>query len=269
MKHTQKEVLQFDVLLSFPEIVHGMNTRLGGVSSGIYESMNMGWGLGDSPEKVRENYHRFAEVLGISSNCYTFSDQVHQTKIAHITKADTGNGFLFPKKEELKGVDGLLTTERGVALTIFSADCVPILFYDPRRQVIGAAHSGWRGTVLDIAGEMLRQMTECYDCHPADIRVGLGACIGRESFEVGEDVKKEFEKSGKYDILNQVFFPKENGKYRLDLREYIAFSLKSGGVLPEHIEVSTECTYGQPELFFSHRRSGLARGSHISVIYRK
>ncbi len=267
MKHEKKEVLQFNLFLQFPDIIHGMNTRLGGVSTGVYESMNMGWGLGDSPDNVHENYLRFAAVLGFPAESYTFSDQVHQTKIAHITKADAGNGFLFPKKEERKGIDGLLTQERGVALTIFSADCVPLLFYDPKQQVIGAAHSGWRGTVLNIAGEMLRQMTERYGCHPADIRVGLGACISRENFEVGEDVKKEFEKHGKYDILNQVFFPKGNGKYLLDLRKYIAFALNSGGILPEHMEVSAECTYGQPELFFSHRRSGLQRGSHISIIY--
>ncbi len=269
MKYEKKEVLQFDLLLDYTGIVHGMNTRLGGVSSGVYASMNMGWGLGDEPENVRENYRRFAAVLGFPAESYTFSDQVHQTKIAHITKADAGNGFLFPKKEELKGVDGLLTKERGAALTIFSADCVPLLFYDPKQRVIGAAHSGWRGTVQDIGGEMIRQMTEHYGCRPEDILVGLGACISKENFEVGEDVKKEFEKNGKYDILSEVFSPKGNGKYLLDLRSYIAFALKSKGVLPEHMEIATECTYGQPELFFSHRRSGLQRGSHISVIYLK
>ncbi len=267
MRNDAKEVLQFDLLRKQPNLVHGMNTRLGGVSSGIYESMNMALGMGDSDERVRENYCRFAEILGFSPQSYTFSDQVHKTKIAKIEKSDCGNGFLFPKKESLKGSDGLITQERGIALTIFSADCVPLLFYDPVRQAIGAAHSGWRGTALDIAGEMLRRLQQEYGSSPKDVLVGVGACIGKENFEVGEDVKKEFEKQGKYDILNEVFCPKGGGKYLLDLRTYIAFALKSGGVSEENMEISEECTFGRPELFFSHRRSGLQRGTHISVIY--
>lgn len=263
------ELLQFELLLQFPELIHGMNTRLGGVSSGVYECLNMGWGLGDDEENVRQNYRIFAGALGFAPEKFTFSDQVHNAEIARITKEDCGNGFVFPKKEELKGMDGLITNQKGVALTIFSADCVPLLFYDAKKQVIGAAHSGWRGTVKGIAGQMVDILAAEYGCNPADIYVGIGPCISKESFEVGEDVKKEFEKVGKCDILNKIFQDKGNGKYLLDLRTYIQDSMLQKGILPEHIEVSQECTFQQEDLFFSHRRNGLQRGSHVNCIYMK
>ncbi|RRD94895.1 peptidoglycan editing factor PgeF [Clostridiales bacterium COT073_COT-073] len=269
MKHEIPQVLQFDLFLKYPELIHGMSTRCGGVSQGIYDSLNMGWGLGDDPELVTKNYQIFANALGFPAESYTFSDQVHQAQIAVIDRSDCGNGFMFPKKDELKGMDGLITNKKGVALTIFSADCVPLIFYDPYQQVIAAAHSGWRGTVADIAGRMVDQLEKTFHCQPRHILVGIGPCISWQNFEVGQDVKKEFEKNGKYDILNKVFDRKINGKYLLDLRSYIALALEEKGILPENMEISKECTYGQPELFFSHRRSGLARGSHIMVIYLK
>ena len=269
MKQYKVQILQFDIFKDDSHLLHGMSTRCGGVSEGVYNSLNMGWSLGDDSDKVRENYRIFARELGIPAESYTFSDQVHKAQIVEIGKKERGNGFLFPKKEELKGVDGLITNEKGVALTIFSADCVPLIFYDPVKKVIAAAHSGWRGTVMDIGGQMVEKMRKDYACRPQDILVGIGPCIGKENFEVGEDVKKEFEKNGKYDILNEVFQVKENGKYLLDLRTYIANALSEKGISPEHMELSTECTYASEDLFFSHRRNGLNRGSHIMVIYLK
>lgn len=269
MKQAKRQILQFDLFLKEGQIIHGMSTRQGGVSQGLYNSLNMGWGLGDDPAKVRANYHIFAKELGIPPESYTLSDQVHQAKIAIIGQADRGNGFTFAKRDHLKGVDGLMTRERGIGLTIFSADCVPLIFYDPRQEVIGAAHSGWRGSLADIAGAMVKQMMAYYSSRPQDILVGIGPCISRANFEVGRDVKKEFENKGKYDILNKVFYQKNSEKYLLDLRKYIQYSLESQGILPDHIETSQACTYGQPDLFFSHRRDGLKRGSHIMVIYLK
>lgn len=266
MRQLKKEILQFDLFLEYEDIVHGMNTRLGGVSQGIYSSLNMGWGLGDEQENVRQNYRIFANALGMNEDSYTLSDQVHQTKIVEISSAHRGNGYLFPKMDELKGIDGLITKEKGVALTVFSADCVPLIFYDPIKQVVAAAHSGWRGTVADIAGKMIDKMKELYQCEPSNILVGIGPCISKKNFEVGEDVKKEFENKGKYDILKTIFEKKENGKYLLDLRKYIVYALQVKGVLQKNMEVSTECTYQQEDLFFSHRRNGLQRGSHIMVI---
>lgn len=267
MIQNRAEILQFSLLLQFPELIHGTNTRIGGVSQGVYQSLNMGWTLGDDEEKVRENYQIFADILGFPMESYTLSDQIHKAEIAVIEEKDRGNGVSFVKKDNLKGMDGLITNQKDVALTIFSADCVPLLFYDPKKKVIGAAHSGWRGTVQDIAGKMVDIMTGRYGCQAEDIYVGIGPCIGKDNFEVGPDVKKEFEKLGKYDILNKIFQPKGKDKYLLDLRSYIAHGLREKGI--QQIEISQECTYGQPELFFSHRRDGLQRGSHISVIYLK
>lgn len=269
MRALEKEILQFEIFSEFPELVHGINTRIGGVSGGVYESLNLGMGLADNTENVKENYRIFCSKLGIPMEALTFSDQVHKAKVARIKAADRGNGWGFEKKKELLGVDALITKERGIALVISSADCVPILFYDPVQQVIAAAHSGWRGTLKGIAEEVVKIFQVEFGTKVTDLRVGLGPCIGKDSFEVGEDVKKEFENKGKYDILKRVIVKKSEKKYLLDLRQYISDSLQSLGLKKEQIEASTECTYSDAERFFSHRRCGLERGSHSMVIYLK
>ena len=135
--------LTYPALDSQEEIIHGFSTRLGGVSQGIYTSMNLSFTRGDEEEAVKENYRRIAEAIGFSYDSIVCSDQTHTTNVLRVGQKDCGNGITHPRP--YTDVDGLITDEPGVTLATFYADCVPLYLVDPVRKAIGLSHSGWRG----------------------------------------------------------------------------------------------------------------------------
>ena len=166
-------------------VAHGFSTRLGGVSQGMWASLNLGVSRGDDPDHVRENYRRFFAAIGAQGPRLAQSCQVHGSHVRVITQADVKED---PYEKVSYEADGLVTDLPGVTLVIFSADCLPILYYDPVRQVVGAAHAGWRGTAADIAGAVVRKMEEVYGSQPQDILAAIGPGIGACCFETHEDV---------------------------------------------------------------------------------
>ena len=128
-------------------VVHGFSTRLGGVSEGIYASMNLGVNRGDDPERVRENFRRFCAAIGAEREGLVFSSQVHGDGVRTVTSADLGKGLEQTVDYE---ADALITDVPGAVLTVFSADCLPILLYDPVRRAVGAVHAGWRLSLIHI-----------------------------------------------------------------------------------------------------------------------
>jgi len=243
---------------------HGFSTRLGGVSKGIYESMNLGFNTGDNYKAVKENFQRFCNAINIPIEHLVFSDQVHEDKIIIVDKKDLGKGIL--KERDYKGVDGLITQTSGVALVTFFAACVPLFFLDPVKKVIALSHAGWRGTVKEIGPKTVRKMEEKFNCNPSDILAAIGPSIGQCCFEVSEDVKIEVEKIYSHDIIEKIVKRKNNNKYMIDLWTANEISLMNVGILKENITKTDICTMCNKDILFSHRGSEGKRGSLAAIM---
>ena len=245
-------------------VPHAFTTRLGGVSRGIFASLNLGVNAGDCPEAVEENYDRITRVLGTRTEAMVLSRQVHGDQVRVVGAADRQGDLFRPTPYE---ADGLVTGERGVPLAIFTADCVPILLWDETGGAVGAVHAGWRSTVMNIAGKAILKLTQRLGANPRHIRAAIGPCIGLCCFETGPEVKEAVIAclgSGAADCI----VPGENGKNRIDLKEVNRRLFLQAGLLPEHITVAEHCTMCMPETFWSHRATGGRRGSQAAMILR-
>ena len=254
----EMEYLTFPGLTKTGCVRHLFTTRTGGTSSGIFESLNLSFTRGDDRDCVLQNYDRVAEVLGITRDRIVCSDQTHTTNIRIVTKEDAGKGI--DRQRDYADIDGLITNEKGLALATFYADCVPLYFVDPVREVIGLAHSGWRGTVAGMGKKMVERMHAAFGCDPADIHAAIGPSICQDCYEVSGDVAVEFEQAFA-GHEREILLAKENGKYQLDLWKANEIVLLDAGVLPEHIEITDICTCCNPDLLFSHRASHGKRGN--------
>ncbi len=179
-------VYQIKALKDMPFIRHGFSTRLGGVSKGIYESMNLGLYVGDDRNFVLENYARFGRTLGIDYTRISAPDQVHKSNVLVVTEEDAGDGI--SKDKTHFDIDAQITNVKNIPLIVYSADCVPILLVDPVSRVIGTVHAGWRGTVDGIAAKTVEKMSEVYGCLPENIHAVIGPSIGPENYEVDDAV---------------------------------------------------------------------------------
>lgn len=244
-------------------VPHAFTTRAGGVSSGIYTSLNLGQNVGDDPDNVRRNYEILGRALGFDPARLVQSHQVHGTHVRLVTKEDT----LPPFEPIPYEADGLITSEKDVPLIIFTADCVPILLYDPVGCAIGAVHAGWRGTVSDIAGITVRKMARTFGSNPSDIRTAIGPCISMCCFETGDDVKAAVTNTLGSEAMR--YIAPHNEKYLIDLKGINRLLLEHAGIRSENIEISPECTSCLSDKYWSHRVTNGQRGSQASVIMMK
>lgn len=251
-------LLRFPVLEETGVVEHCFTTRLGGVSEGIYTSMNLSFTRGDKEEAVQENYGRIAQCMGASKDAFVCSDQTHTTNVKKATKEDAGCGVTRPKTYQ--DVDGLITNVPGLVLSTFFADCVPLYFVDPVHRAIGMSHSGWRGTVGRMGRATILAMGQEYGTKPEDLICAIGPSICKDCYEVSEDVAEAFAaefKGQEEEILDD----KGNGKYQLDLWKANEIILLEAGVKKSHLAVTNLCTCCNPELLFSHRASHGKRGN--------
>ena len=242
-----------------PGFVHGFSTRLGGVSEGIYSSMNLSFTRGDKEEAVRENYNRISAALGFSPEDIVTSDQTHTANVRVITAEERGNGITKPRP--YTDVDGMITNVPGLVLATFYADCVPLYFADPVHKAVGLSHSGWRGTAAGIGAVTVKELQKHYGTRPEDIYAAIGPSICQDCYEVSEDVILEFQKTFSRELWKDIFYRKENGKYQLNLWEANRQILLGAGILPEHISMPNLCTCCNPEFLYSHRASQGKRGN--------
>ncbi|MCM1155979.1 MAG: peptidoglycan editing factor PgeF [Roseburia sp.] len=259
-KSGKVEYLTFPLLEETGIVRHLFSTRMGGVSEGIFSSMNLSYTRGDIKEAVDENYRRIAEALACEVSDIVCSDQTHTTNIRIVKETDRGKGILFPR--DYTDIDGLITDVEGIVLATFYADCVPLFFVDGKRRAIGLSHSGWRGTVGRMGARTIEAMTRAYGTRPEDVKAAIGPSICRACYEVDEDVaqafRREFSGPGQdKEILDE----KGGGKYQLDLWKANEIVLKEAGVRPENIEVTDICTCCNPQYLFSHRASQGKRGN--------
>ena len=252
-------LIRYDLFSDVPFLVHGFTTRLGGVSEGVYTSMNLSFTRGDRVEDVLANYEILAQEIGIEKSKFVASDQTHTTNIRIVTKDDLGKGII--REKDYTDVDGLMTNEKGVVLFTYYADCVPLFFADKKKKVIALSHSGWRGTKNKIAKVTVEKMCEVYGCERSDIICAIGPSICRSCYEVSQDVKTEFEETFLPEAIADIFMAKANGKFLLDLWKANELILKEAGILEEHIENRRICTCCNKDILFSHRGMEGKRGN--------
>lgn len=241
---------------------HGFSTRLGGVSQGDLSSLNLGMNRGDDPENVRENYRRFGSAVGFDPEDLVFAVQKHTNLVAKVTRENRGEGLTRPAPGPR---DGLITNEKGVALTIFSADCTPVLFYDPVKQAVGGAHAGWRGTASGIVKNVVEAMRSAYGSRPEDIVAAIGPCIGQCCFETDADVAEAM--VGALGKEAETAITPKGQKFFVDLKRLNAMWLRAAGV--QRVEICGDCTHCQPQRFWSHRATQGRRGSLANIIMLK
>ena len=236
-------IVHSKTLCAFPDIAHGFSTREGGVSGGIYTSLNCGGGSKDNPDHVKENRRLFAQALGAGKSPLVSPYQVHSADAVVVeepwARADA------PK------ADAVVTAKPGLAIAISTADCVPVLFVDSQAKIVGAAHSGWRGALTGILEATLDAMVHL-GAERSRISTFIGPAISQSAYEVGDEFKETFLKE---DETSERFFQQLNEQERphFDLTGYVAARLQSAGACQvENLEL---CTYQDTERFFSYRRS--------------
>lgn len=252
--------LTFPILEETGMVKHLFSTRMGGVSEGIYRSMNLSYTRGDRKEAVDENFRRIAAALSCSVEDIVCSDQTHTTNLRIVGKADGGKGIT--REKDYTDVDGLLTDEPGVCLAAFFADCVPLYFVDTKRKAIALAHSGWRGTVARMGQCVVEKMRQTYGTDPADLVAAVGPSICQECYEVSEDVADAFASAfHKPGQEREILLAKGGGKYQLDLWRANEIVLTEAGILKKNIQVTDLCTCHNDCYLFSHRASRGQRGN--------
>lgn len=244
------------------ELVGVYSTRNGGVSKGVYASMNLSFSTGDDEEKVRRNYEIWCDGLGVDPRATVMVRQTHSAEVIAVDETMCGMGLYAPR---ISGVDGMVTDRQGVALVTSHADCAAIYLYDPVRRAIGLAHAGWRGTVAEIAGNTVRRMTEAFGTKPEDLYAVVGPCISQQYFACDHDVIEAIEQMT---VPKEAFwyYDEEEGKYHVSLKALNRAVLQAAGVSAERIAVEDACTYAREDLYFSHRRQGLARGGQAALL---
>lgn len=240
-------------LISTALFVHGFPTRAGGVSTDKRSSLNLGYRWGDAPENVAENRRRVAEAAGYDPARLQVTKHVHGTRVWVV-------GDPLPDPPEF---DILVGDRPGDVLGAFAADCIPLVFADPVRRVVAAAHAGWRGTVAGAAVNAVHAMVARFGSRPEDIRVALGPSIGPCCFEVGPEVVDAF-RAALPDLPGLVIAGPR--KEHVDLRLATRTLLERNGVGPEHIDDRPPCTRCDAERFFSFRRDGMEGGVHMGFI---
>jgi len=251
------ELLFYD--MGSDDVTTFSTTRHGGYSSGNYGEFNINRYCGDDESAIASNRKALCQLLQIADNCLVMPHQTHQTRVAVIDEA-----FLQlsagERQAALEGTDALLTNVPDICIGVSTADCMPILLYDPEHQVVGAVHAGWRGTVARIAQVAVRRMCEVYDTKPTALRAAIGPGIGLASFEVGQEVYDAFQTAG----FCMEEMSERLEKWHIDLPACNRRQLTDAGLSANRIVLSGICTYQQSADYFSARRLGIASGRIFS-----
>jgi len=238
---THNRVIRPDIFSHIPQLVAGISTRHGGVSSQVYQSLNLGVHTDDDPDAILSNLALFCADLGISPDALARSYQVHGSEIWTSVSPGYESGY-----------DAIMTQELGIFAGVGIADCCPILLADPKQEVAAAIHAGWKGTVAQIVHKTASALI-AGGSNPEDILAYIGPCISLEHFEVGDEVAEQFE-----------FKERRGARWHVDLKATNAAQLQALGI--SQIEISDYCTVANNDLFFSHRKENGITGRMLAVI---
>lgn len=238
---TMPDPIRSALLETNDRIVHGFFTRQGGVSSGIYDSLNVGSGSKDDADSVSENRRRVAAWFDLPLDALQTLYQIHSPTVLTIT------GSLPTPRPQ---ADAMVTNVPGLILGALSADCGPVLFCEPDAGIIGAAHAGWRGALTGILENTVQAMVDL-GAERSKIRAVLGPCIGKENYEVGPEFMAEFTNIDQ--VYEKYFAPSANPARKMfDLWHFIVDRLTASGVQATSLDL---CTYADEARFFSYRRT--------------
>lgn len=255
-KHTIR-ILQFENLLIYNQIVHFSTTRVGRNSSGTLKGFNLGYTVGDNPQNVTKNLDILGDALNLKGSKIVFPKQTHSANVG-IVKSDQD---IFPD------TDALITDIPGICIGVRTADCVPILLYDPVQKAVAAIHSGWRSTLQEISKHTIELMQKEYGTNTKNLIAGIGPSIGPDVYEVGPEVIEQFKNN--FDFENYITPIKDSDKGLLNLWKVNQQILINSGVPENQIEIARMCTYSNPDLFYSARRDGVNSGRLATVIMLK
>ena len=261
-KHDGNVLYGIFPMLNSDQITHGLSTRMGGVSTGCFTSMNLAYNSDDNQETVKINYQIFASALKVNLENAVLSHQTHQTNILKVTADDKGKGFARPRDYE--SIDGMITNEADIPLMTFHADCVPLVFFDPINNAIGLAHAGWKGTAYNLAGKMVEAMKQSFGTDPEDLLVGIGPSIRECCFIIRDDVRQVFLKELPYTDRHIRFVSKN--QWQLSLQNINTENLMRAGVKKSQVVDARICTCCRSNLLFSHRAQGTNRGTMAALI---
>ena len=228
-------------LSNFTNITHCFFSKKGGVSKGIYDSLNCGFGSSDNKRNIKDNLSLVSEKIGINKNNLFLMNQTHSSKVVVIDESNIN--------VQRVDADALITKIKEIAISVLTADCVPILIYDEKNNIVACVHAGWKGAISGIIENTLNQIIKMNKNN--NIYVAIGPCIGLKNYEID---KKFYNKFIRKDRMNEIFFSStKNDKFLFDLRKYINFKITKFDVNDvENIELDT---YEENEKFFSFRRS--------------
>lgn len=260
--------LQYYIIPSFEQtglVTHGFTTRIGGISTEPFNTLNLGLKTEDEQENILGNFKKISKAFNVPLEKMVLSDQVHDTKIRIVTEEDAGKGLVKPM--DYKEIDGLLTDVKGLMLLTFYADCVPLFFLDKVKGVVGVAHAGWKGTVARIGEKMVNTMRDTYDSNPEDILVGIGPSIGACCYTVRKDVHDRFDEN--LSSIDEVLMKESIDIWKLDLWKANKKILEENGVLSRNITISGLCTSCYSHKFFSYRKDNGRTGRMTALIQLK
>ena len=260
----RKELKGYKSLKAYPEVAHFVTTRHGGISSGAYASFNCSPYTNDSSMNLIRNRHWLFQLMKWEIQELFIAEQRHGAASMVIDKwyFDTSEGI---RQDLLIGIDALITNVPGYCVCVTTADCVPVLLYDKKLQVVAAIHAGWKGTVKHIVSNVLEHMNQKFGTQGEDVIACIGPSISLTSFEVGDEVYEAFKESG-FDMSLISVKKRKTGKYHIDLWEANRIELLNAGVPAEQIEVAGICSYIHHDEFFSARRLGIDSGRTLSGI---
>lgn len=230
-------------------LLHGVSSRLGGISSAPFSSLNLALHTGDNEADVLRNRETYCQTLGIPIDKLVTAEQVHGERIAIVKQQDMGRGARN-YAQALKQTDALITQTPGIPLMLFFADCVPVLIFDPITQSIGIVHAGWKGTVALIAQKTILAMKRTFGTKPADCLVGIAPSIGPCCYEIDSTVLEQVKQN--FSVWPLLISP-SNDRWKFNLWEANRRQLVDIGVQSTNIVCSDICTAGNKALFFSYR----------------
>lgn len=252
--HRQGELIYFTFPLfdRFCELTHAVSTRLGGLSTGVYRSLNIGFHVGDEKSNVLGNRKILCKTLGLNLDSVVAGEQVHGTHMEMVQADDRGKGA-YSLKGSLPHTDALITDVPGICLLIMVADCPGVLLYDPKHKAIALAHAGWRGGVKNIIQKVVRNMSQSFHTDSQDLLVGISPSIGPCCYRIGEDTLEKLASSFPQ-CWEDFVISKPEGSFHLDLWGLNKHQLLEMGVKQKNIEIARLCSVCRTDLFYSYRK---------------